>query len=235
MTKTKLSSASQLPTSSSTSSAEEFLRTEYELLNQWAVHGENVSHQIFNFYVTILAAILGGLVVLIQVSFVSVQKSLLIVSGTSGFLVIMGSVFFDALVSQYIRNMHYYFSMKAIRTYFQKYHEVNSSLLKTPIRFEDKESLPRRLTLVKFGFPGGNQLTLIEIMNSILVGIAICSFIWGVAGIGYRFVPTIIVSIICWFVSEVAHRTLVNIMMKRNMEEMASSLPAQEISKNKDI
>lgn len=232
MNKTKPASAGPLPESSSTSAAEEFLRTEYELLNQWAVHGENITHQIFNFYITILAAVLGGLVVLIQVVFASVEKSLLIAAGVCGFLVVIGVIFFDALVSQYIRNMRYYFEMEAIRAYFRKYHEVSSSLLRPPTRVEDEKSFSRRLTMVKFGFPGGNQLTLIEITNSVLVGIVVCSLIWGLAGLGFRFAATIFASVSCWFITEVAHRLLTDLMIKKNRAEMLSSLPLQERSKN---
>ena len=229
-----LSNAGQSLDADPTSPAEEFLKLEYELLNQWAVHGENVTHRIFNFYITVLTAILGGLLVTVQALSLSIHALLLIVAGASGFLLLIGIVFFDALVSQHIRNVYYYVAMQSIRAYFQHYQKVSANLLELQILSFDKESVASRLVAFRFGFPGGNQLTLIGAMNSLMVAVVICSLLWGIAGVGFRLAATLLASIACALIALAAHRMLADLMIGRNMARITSDLSTRKVLRDED-
>ncbi len=80
--------------------SKEILRLEYEQLNQWARHGEEAAHRIFNFYVTLLTATFGGFILIAQLINGSLQIVLLIGSAVCGLLVIIGITFLDALIGQ---------------------------------------------------------------------------------------------------------------------------------------
>lgn len=226
-------SLSESSDASATSSAEEFLKTEYELLNAWAVHGEDVAHRIFNFYITVLTAVLGGLLVLIQVFSPDAQVSLIIVAGACGFLLLIGVVFFDALISQYVRNAYYHIGMQAIRAHFRRYQTVASSLLQDPSFLPEEEGEPasQYLVSVKFGFPGGNQLSLIEGLNSLMMAVLIWSLLWGIGGVGFHPFGTGLASVVSALISLIAHKMLANLTIKQNVAQMKPGLSVQNAPK----
>lgn len=212
------------------SSAEEFLTTEYELLNQRIIHGEDVSHRIFNFYVSLLTAVLGGLVVGAQTFSNNIPGVLIVVSGASGFLILLGIVFFDGLITQYIRNAYCQLGIQSIRIHFRRYSEVSSSLLE-PLRLfpeesdtQGKRSLADRMMVVGLGSTISTQLTLIETINSLLIVASVCCLVWGIGGIGFRILDTVFAAIICGCVSLVAHVTLAKWRINHNIAPLQSEL-----------
>lgn len=226
--KTLPSGLSETFNTKSAASAEDFLKTEYELLNEWAVHAEDVAHRIFNFYITLLTAVLGGVLVLVQVLSLNAQASLIIVAGACGFLILFGVGFFDALVSQYIQNAHYHAGMRAIRAHFRRYDIVASSLLEVPFVFPEKrESISQRLIFTRFGFPGGNQLSMIQGINSLMLAVLIWSLAWGIGGVGFRPLGTALASVVGVSISIVTHGTLASLMIRRNIARIGSGQSAQ--------
>lgn len=206
----------------SRSAGEDFLKAEYALLNEWAIHGEDVAHRIFNFYLTLLTAVLGALLVAVQLLSSNAQTSLLLIGGASGFLLLLGVIFYDALVSQYIHNAYYHTGMRSIRAYFRRYRESATSLLELPSFLSTAGSrgdgsLAQRLTIVTIGLPAGNQLSLIAGINGLLVGALVWCFIWGLGGIGYRPLPTLAASAACTLISVFVHARLADAMIKRNL------------------
>jgi len=67
---------------------------------------KEAAHRIFNFYVSLLTAMLGGFILITQIVAGSLQTMLLIGSAVCGLLVVIGVTFLDALMSQYSRNIH---------------------------------------------------------------------------------------------------------------------------------
>jgi len=63
---------------------------------------KEAAHRIFNFYVSLLTAMLGGFILITQIVAGSLQTILLIGSA----VVVIGVTFLDALMSQYSRNIH---------------------------------------------------------------------------------------------------------------------------------
>lgn len=209
----------------SLSLAEEFLKVEYELLTERAVHGEDVAHRISSFYISLLTAILGGILILIQAFSLSTRVSLISIAGACAFLLLIGVLYYDALVSQYIRNAYHHLGIQAIRAHFRRYETVALTLLDGPSLLpETRESLFRRLTTARFGFPGGNQLTMIQVTNSLKVAALICCLVWSIAGSGFRPVATLLASAVGALTSLAAHRVLADWMIRRNLEQIESAL-----------
>jgi len=228
---------SEASSEDSPSTGEDFLKTEYSLLNEWAIHGEDVAHRIFNFYITLLTAVLGALLVAVQLLSSSAQTSLLIIGGACGFLLLLGVTFYDALVSQYIHNAYYHAGMLSIRAYFRRYQEPTASLLELPsvlsrVGVKGNSSLTQQLTVVTIGFPTGNPLSLIAGINGLLVGALIWCLIWGFGGIGFRPFATVVASAICTLISYAVHTRLANAMIKRNLTAIVRSLSSQNVSQS---
>jgi hypothetical protein len=187
---------------------DEFLKLEYEQLNEWARHGEEAAHRIFNFYVSLLTAVLGSFLVIAQVLNTSLQAVFLIGSGVCLLLVVIGVTFLDALVCQYIRNAHYRIGIELIRTHFRRDPEIAGSLTR-PSRltleadaerasqfFDMKLESVRSKRIRRLGqwmlrpfrllSPVSTQQIFISMMTSLLLGALVWSLVWGIAGIGTR-------------------------------------------------
>jgi hypothetical protein len=192
-----------------TTEPEEVLQLEYEQLNQWARHGEEAAHRIFNFYVSLLTAVLGAFLLITQLLSGSLQTVLLVGSAVCGLLVIVGVTFLDALVCQYIRNVHYRIGIEKLRASFRRNPEIADVLSElSMVTLEaDAETVyhalfPRRkrsravrsqrtsqLTqtakrLVTLPFPVSTQQIFLSMITSLLLGALVWSLIWGLAGIG---------------------------------------------------
>ena len=183
------------------------LQFEYEQLNQWARHGEEAAHRIFNFYVSLLTAVLGGFLLITQLFSGSLQTVLLIGSAVCGLLVIVGVTFLDALVCQYIRNVHYRIGIEKLRAHFRRDPEIAGVLSKLPmVTLEaDAETVyytlfERRLPavrskraiwlaqtarrLLRLPFPVSTQQIFLSMVTSLLLGALAWSLVWGLTGIG---------------------------------------------------
>lgn len=209
------------------SCGEEFLKTEYELLNGWATHEEDVAHRIFNFYVSVLTATLGGLFILLQLLPSGSQMALLIVAAVCALLFVLGVVFYDSLIAVNIRSAYYRVSMRVIQNHFRRYDVVRKSLAQFPIAFSENggktnNSIEKQLTLVNFSFPGGNQQPLIAGINSLLLGALILCLIWGIGGIGFQFLGVLAAGVVTVMVSLAAHSVLTRAMVRSNMMALAA-------------
>jgi hypothetical protein len=214
------------------SAGEDFLKAEYSLLNGWAIHGEDVVHRLFNFYITLVTSVLGALFVAMQFISADAQLSLLFVSGACGFLLALGVVFFDALVSQYIQNGYYQMGMKRIRDYFRFHHKAVSWILELPsLKFKTGKTglrtMDHHYSSVTIGFPAGNQLALIAGINGILIGAVIWSLVWGIAGVGYRPIGTILASFASGYFTILIHNKMADIMIDRNLARMSPNNAGQ--------
>jgi len=196
----KRKSSSPLP-KLETLDSREIVKLEYEQLNQWVRHGEEAAHRIFNFYVSLLTAVLGGFVLITQAITGSLQTILLISSAICGLLVIIGVTFLDALIGQYSRNIHYRIGIERIRAYFRQDPEVAVVLTKLPATTLEADSetvfytlLEGKLPTVRSKrmpwlirsfvslFPVSTQQIFISMVTSLLVGALIWLFVWGLTG-----------------------------------------------------
>ncbi len=182
----------------SKASPEEFIKSEYEILNQWAMHGQNTVNQLFNFYVSLLTASLGALVVIIQISKSELSMSMFLTAGVAFLLVIVGVVFLDALVTQYIRNAYYYAGIISIQNFYKQYPEVEKTLQEHPsfsieADAEDPDSfVAKHIPFFKYLLPVGIQQIFISLINSFLISVTIVCIVIAVGGTGADFLRTII-------------------------------------------
>lgn len=190
-----------------------FLETEYNMANQWAMHGENLSHRIFSFYVTLVTATLGGALAIGQGLSQSFQSSLLTIGAGCIILTLAGPVFFEALVRDHIRNVAYRSRMDQIRNALVK--NAQADLLLTVL---SHGSGPHTMgdVLTDPYQPSAIQYTMVGLINSVLAALAVPCILWGIAGPGYRVLPTLIASVITLFVAFALHRVAAWILIRRH-------------------
>jgi hypothetical protein len=209
------------------SRGEEFLTTEYELLNEWARHAEDVAHRIFNFYVSVLTATLGGLFILLQLLASSSPTMLLVGAGVCTLLFLLGVVFYDSLISVNVRSAYYRAGMQVIQNHFRRYDAVRKSLVQFPIAFSEdgskiKNPIGDQLTLVNFSFPSGNQQPLMAGINSLLLGGLIPCVVWSIGGVGFQLFGVLAAVPLVAAVSLFAHSWLTQMVVRRNMKALAA-------------
>ena len=123
---------------------DEFIRMEYESLQKWAMHGEETAHRVFNFYITVLTATLGALLLVGPLVFPNLRASLTTVILGCALLMLVGAVFFDALVSETIRHAHHAYRIDAIRTYFRERSPEMAHLIDPPVSARELDEMRLR-------------------------------------------------------------------------------------------
>ncbi|MFL7791437.1 MAG: hypothetical protein AB8I69_04800 [Anaerolineae bacterium] len=228
-----------------TTEPEKVLQLEYEQLNQWARHGEEAAHRIFNFYVSLLTAVLGAFLLITQLIGGAPQTVLLIGSAVCGLLVIVGVTFLDALVCQYIRNVHYRIGIEKLRASFRRNPEIADVLSQlSMVTLEaDAETVYRILfpkkkktrigrskrvsrlvqtaqLLTTLPFPVSTQQIFISMVTSLLLGALAWSLVWGLAGIGTWTREMLLASSIIIVLSFVAQ----NVVARTGLQELFNRL-----------
>jgi hypothetical protein len=167
--------------------ADLFIRMEYEALQKWAMHGEDTAHRVFHFYITVLTATLGALLLLGPLVFPDTRASATTVILGCGLLILVGVVFFDALVSESIRHAHHAYRLEAIRTYYREQSPATAHLIDPPLfqrELDEMRLRPRsggfagRLFTVSLSRPASVQRSFIALVDSLLLGTLLCAVAW---------------------------------------------------------
>jgi len=246
--KSVLQSKPKLKPSSPTSGldaldSKEILRLEYEQLNQWARHGEESAHRIFNFYVTLLTATFGGFILITQLINGSLQIMFLMGSAVCGLLVIIGVTFLDALIGQYSRNIHYRTGIETIRNYFRQDPKVAGIVSKPQIATleTDSETLfytlmkdrlyttqirkrPRIIRFFTLLFPVSSQLIFLSMVTSLLVGTLVWLLVWGLAGVGIGLDKMLLTSTLVLALSFLTQNIMVRIAIQGPLDKLREAL-----------
>lgn len=221
---------------------EKVLMLEYEQLNQWARHGEEAAHRIFNFYVSLLTAVLGGFLLITQVITGSMQVFSLIGSIVCGLLVLIGVTFLDALIGQYSRNIHYRMGIERIRARFRQDSEVADILSSLPAATLEADSETVFFTLwgdkaMKWSkkrrtifwrvflplFPISTQQIFMSMVTSLLVGALICSLVWGLVGSEWLG-RLLLASGLAVVLSFLAQNIMVRVSLQRSLDDLRDIL-----------
>jgi len=173
-----------LPTAASLENAEisasEFVIKEYDTLNQWAMHGDNAINQIFNFYLTLLTATVGGTILILDTVAGGLVFSLIIVLGIASLVLALGAVFLASLILQTMRNSYYNYGMLSILAGYLRSSQVARVVReRPPFAINDIQALgaqqdPRAWNNVLLLLaPVGIQQIFIALINSLLVVVII--------------------------------------------------------------
>jgi hypothetical protein len=95
----------------------EFLKEEYSALVSLYVHAENTLYALFNFYLTLLSAITGATVVLIQLNATQVTATYPGLAIFLGFVVLLGIITQDAIIRKNVDMAHYARAMNALKAH----------------------------------------------------------------------------------------------------------------------
>jgi len=190
----------------------EFLLSEYSVANEWAMHGEDLSHRIFSFYVTLVTATLGGALAIGQGLSGTIQSALLVFGSACLILLFAGPVFFEALVRDHIRNIEYRYKMQQIHI---KLLGLPNENVTKPKDAEEKAHLSIHNELLDPYHPSAIQHTLVSLINSLLVGASIPTLLWGIAGPGFRLHGSLFAGVIALALSFVLHRLVGRIIIRK--------------------
>lgn len=191
----------------------EFLQTEYTAANQWAMHGEDLSHRIFSFYVTLVTATLGGALAIGQGLSGTFQSSMLVLGAAYIILLFAGPVFYEALVRDHIRNVGYRDRMVSIRTLLGYDPETQGQ---SPEAGNHPPSAGTTTELLDPYHPSAIQHTLVGLINSFLVGVSIPSVLWGLAGSGFKLTASLLAGVCAVIVSFLLHKAVARIIVRRH-------------------
>jgi hypothetical protein len=237
------SRAKSKPPSQSSLDGREVLRLEYEQLNQWARHGEEAAHRIFNFYVTLLTAALGGFILITQLINGSLQTVLLIGSAVCGLLMIIGVTFLDALIGQYSRNIHYRIGIEMIRNYFRQNPAIADIISKPQIATLETDSetvwytlmegklsttqvrkAPKLIQLFTFLTPVSSQLIFLSMVTSLLVGALVWLLVWGLTELGVALDKILLTSTLVVVLSFLTQNIMVRVGLQRPLDDLREVL-----------
>ena len=195
----------------------DFIRSDYAVANEWAMHGENLSLRIFSFYVTLVTATLGGALAIGQGLSSNFQSSFLILGAACVILLFAGPVFYEALVRDHIRNVGYRDRMINLRNLL-----MNASITKEISEyFESNSSTKDKHTqLLDPYHPSAIQHTLVGLINSFLVGISIPTLLWGIAGPGYKLIASLLAGFGAMAFAFLLHRVAARVII-RNYSDRA--------------
>ena len=97
-----------------------FLYKEYDILKDLYIQAEQTKQSIFNFYLTLITTITGGIVILMQVTeknALNPIQSQVTVSGMLFFATVIGSVYLSSITSRYAHIARYTYGMDQIRQF----------------------------------------------------------------------------------------------------------------------
>lgn len=192
-------------------STQRALADEYQVANQWVMHAENLSHRIFSFYITLVTATIGGALAIGQIVAGSPETALLILGLACIILLLAGPVFYEALVRDHIRTVQYQERMNIVR---QILLPADLLIAETP----GVSASPQGSSSLHDPYqPSSTQYTLVGLIDSILVALAIPCILWALAGPGFRIWGVLIFSTVAFAVSFVAHRVAARAITKIHM------------------
>lgn len=160
-------------------SASEFVIKEYDTLNLWAMHGDNAINQIFNFYLTLLTAAVGGTILILDTVAGGLVFSLIIVFGIASLVLAIGAVFLASLILQTMRNSYYQYGMLSIQAGYLHSPQVAGVIReRPPFAINDIQTLSaqkesRAWNNLLLLAPVGIQQIFIALVNSLLVVVII--------------------------------------------------------------
>jgi hypothetical protein len=207
-----------------------FLFVEYGVLKDMYSESESAIQSLFNFYMTVLSAIIGAVILVFQVS-----KPLSLAFGVIGglliFAIIIGIFYQWGIVDKYAELIHYARSINEIKINIVKYlPEAASSLYEIPVLTSSptasQSSVDRWEAKMWWLFPIDSHQLFIAFINSIcLSGLiwipllytqAIISNIWQGA----------IASFIVFWLSIIANDTYAKIKLRRELSKIRRKISA---------
>jgi hypothetical protein len=157
----------------------EFLKSEYDVLLELYTHTEDTLYSVFNFYLTLLSAIIGAIVVLFQLDIARTLSIFPTLAILLGFVVLLGIITQDAVVNKNADIAHYTYAMNALKTYLLRdspdirrrvFYQDNILTPVSPIR-SSTSALERWQQRLWWMTPLGTHQLFVSLMNSLSLAV----------------------------------------------------------------
>ena len=122
-------------------------------------------------------------------------------------------MFYEGLVRDHVRNVAYRSRMERIRNALLK--DAQGGQLLAMLSHGSGPHTTGNLLTDPYQ-PSAIQYTMVGLINSILVALAVPSILWGIAGPGYRILPTLTASVMTLFVSFALHRVAAWVLFRKH-------------------
>jgi hypothetical protein len=153
----------------------DFLNTEYSSLVNLYTHTEDSISNVFNFYLTLLSAIIGLVVVLIQLNNTNITSALPSISVLLAFTSLIGIIMQDAIVNKNVEISRYVLALNLLKKHLLKSsEEAMTNVLYMSYYYAKISPIPIRKTYWTdrihqyfwWLFPLGTQQLFIAVINS---------------------------------------------------------------------
>jgi hypothetical protein len=155
--------------------AADLLWREYETMRSLFMHTENSAQNIFNFYLTLITTVIGGIVLLSQYGGVSITRQTLAMSLLMAFAAGVGIVYISAISGRYAHMTRYANGIDEIRRYMMN--SLGGNLPPIYMTFISKPPKKRAVSWVRWLFPTGTYELFIAVVNSLSISLSIWFFL----------------------------------------------------------
>jgi hypothetical protein len=169
--------------------ASDFLREEYDALVSLYTHTENTLFSLFNFYLTLLSAITGGIIVLAQINNSNIAAALPAFGFLLVFAVLLGIITQSAIINKNADLAHYALSLNLLKDYALRnapdarrrvFYLHNMLTPVSPIELDTR--FDRIQTRIWWMLPLGTHQLFVSVVNSLALSVATVILILIVAG-----------------------------------------------------
>jgi hypothetical protein len=197
----------------------DILIKEYDALRDLYLHAESSAQNIFNFYLTLITTVGGGIVLLTQINTYNqaetIQRLELMTSSLLLFAAIIGSVYLSSLTGRYAHMSRYAHGIDAVRRYL-----IQSLKKPLPAIYEDFLALKPGATksveaLFSWIAPTGTYQLFVAAVNSLSLGVAVWLFLTAFGIARQEFVKSILTCMIVVGLSFLVYNAYSQIVMKK--------------------
>lgn len=149
------------------SASVEFLNKECERMMTLYTQTQANIQNVFNFYLTFVSAVIGGIVFIVQSSD---DVAPLLLGGILFFAVVVGSVYLSALSGRYAHAARYAHAVDEIRRYLIKQQNISLPSVYDHFREPHDRALQGRAAWIYWLIPSGTFQMFISIVNSAATG-----------------------------------------------------------------
>jgi hypothetical protein len=171
-----------------------FLKDECDRLLSLYNEAQSNIQSVFNFYLTFLTTVTGGVVLIVQIGGGQPVQTQLMVIALLFFAAIVGSVYLSAIAFRYARAKRYAEAVDQIRSYL-----IQSQSLTLPAMYDGLHTVrfERQIRRVMWLFPTGTYQMFIAFVNSAALGIiAVLIGIIGAQNIGTVFAAGLLIFVV---------------------------------------
>jgi hypothetical protein len=198
--------------------AMQVLMKEYDTLRELYTHAESSAQNLFNFYLTLVSTVVGGLVVLIQFG-LNGDSRLWIMSGLLYFAAAVGSAYLSALTGRYAHMARYARAIDSLRRMLIERTDIYMPAEYTPfMRDSSPVDSPVRFSAMWL-FPAGTFQLVVAVINSLSLAAGTWLLLNAVEALSSRpvgsLIAVLLIFVLTFTVNNIYSHLVINVLTRR--------------------